>query len=60
MRFKLEGTDIELEISKVTAVKLDKEMIHLDKLQDGSWRLIYNSNMIPDFSKISSFKIERE
>ena len=56
----LEGTDVELELSKVTAVRTDKQMIHLDELNDGTWRLIYNSNLIPDITKIEGFKIIRE
>ena len=57
---ELVGTDIVLELSKATAVKTQQEMIHFDKLPDGTWRLIYNSEMIPDFSKIECFKIVRE
>jgi hypothetical protein len=29
-------------------------------MPDGSWRIIYNANLIPDFSKVKSFKIIRE
>jgi len=57
---KLEGTDIELVLSKATAVRTSKNMIHLDELADGTWRLIYNGNMIPDFSKIKALTIVRE
>lgn len=57
---ELIGTDQVLELSKVTAVKTQNNMIHLDQLEDGTWRLIYNGNMIPDFSLIESFKIIRE
>ncbi len=54
------GLDQVLELSKATAVKTDKNMIHLDQLPDGTWRLIYNENMIPDFSKLISMTIVRE
>jgi hypothetical protein len=57
---ELIGTDIVLELSKVTAVKTKQRMIHLDELPDGTWRLIYNGDHIPDFTKISEFKIVRE
>lgn len=57
---QIEGLDEELILSRVTAVRTDKKMIHLDELNDGTWRLIYNSNMIPDFTKIEGFKIKRE
>lgn len=56
----IEGLGIELELSIATAVRTDKQMIHLDQLPNGSWRLIYNSNLIPDFTKVQSFKIIRE
>jgi len=57
---EVEGTDEILELSKVTAVKTSKQMIHLDQLDDGTWRLIYNGNQFPDFSEIKGFKIIRE
>jgi hypothetical protein len=57
---KLAGLDTELELSKVTAVKTDKQMIHLDQLPDGTWRLIYNANLIPDIKKLEGFIIIRE
>lgn len=57
---KIEGTDLVLEISKVTSVKVSKNMIHIDQLADGTWRLIYNENMIPDFTKIKALSVIRE
>ena len=56
----IDGLDIELELSKATAVKTSNNMIHLDQLADGTWRLIYNGNMIPDFSKVEALRIVRE
>jgi hypothetical protein len=56
----IEGTDIVLELSKATAVRTTKQMIHLDQLDDGTWRLIYNSNMIPDFTKVQALRMIRE
>ena len=57
---KIEGLDVELELSKATSVRTDKQMIHFDQLKDGSWRLIYNENLIPDFSKVRAFTVIRE
>lgn len=57
---ELVGTNIKLELSKATAVKTSQRMIHFDELPDGTWRLIYNGEHIPDFSKIECFKIVRE
>lgn len=56
----LDGLDQILELSKATAVKTDKQMIHLDQLPNGTWRLIYNGNMIPDFTKLTALTIIRE
>lgn len=57
---KLVGIDKTLQLSKATAVKTNKNMIHLDQLEDGTWRLIYNSNLIPDFSLIKCLEIIRK
>lgn len=57
---EVEGTDEVLTLSKATAVKTSKNMIHLDQLDDGTWRLIYNGNMIPDFTKVLGLKILRD
>ena len=56
---EIEGTGIVLELSKAAGVRTNKNMIHLDQLPDGTWRLIYNSKMIPDFSKITALKMIR-
>lgn len=57
----LTGSSLEpLELSKVVAVRTAKNMIHLDELDDGTWRLIYNGNHIPDFSKITALTLIRE
>ena len=57
---QLAGTDTVLELSKVTAVNTKNNMIHLDQLTDGTWRLIYNKNLIPDITKVEGFMIIRE
>jgi len=53
------GINKTLEISKATAVRTDKQMIHLDQLEDGTWRLIYNATLIPDFTLVDSLNIIR-
>lgn len=57
---ELVGTDLVLELSKVTAVKTKQNMIHFDQMLDGTWRMIYNGYHIEDFTKIECFKIVRE
>lgn len=59
---ELEGLGITLEISTATPIKQQKgnPMIHLDQLNDGTWRLIYSEKLIEDFSKVKSLKVIRE
>ena len=57
---RIEGLGIDLELSKATAIKTKQSMIHLDKLKDGTWRLIYDGNLIPDFSKVECLRMVRE
>jgi hypothetical protein len=56
----LDDANLLLPVSRVTAVSTVKEMIHFDKLNDGTWRIIYNSNMLPEFSKVLNFEIVRK
>lgn len=56
----MDGSNTDLELSKATSVNTKQQMLHLDKLNDGTWRLIYNEELIPDFSKIVGFKVVRE
>lgn len=48
------------ELSKVTQINVEKKMIHLEELDDGTWRLIYSSSVIDDIQKVVSFDIVRE
>ena len=51
---------IELVLSKATSINSSQQMINLDQMKDGTWRLIYNENLIPDFSKVEKFEIIRD
>ncbi len=58
---KLEGIDKILDITKGTMIKsVGKEFIYLDKLIDGTWRLCWTEDTIPDMAKIKSFNFIRE
>lgn len=57
---KLEGTDQIFEISKAAGVKTNGFLMHLDLLDDGTVRLLFNSNLIPDFTKIAGITVIRE
>jgi hypothetical protein len=51
----------ELELTKAVEIHdCDKEFIHLDKLPDGKWRLVYTTNTIHDFSLVDRLTIMRE
>jgi hypothetical protein len=56
---KIEGTDVELELSKFATPRTEKEFIHLDKLPDGTWRLLFNVEGI-DIKQIEALRILRE
>jgi hypothetical protein len=57
---KIKGTDLELKLSKVVSVDIDKNMINLEQLPNGTWRLIYTKKLIEDFAKVEAFEIVRE
>lgn len=64
--FTFKGTNVRIEIVKVTAVKSDIDFIfHLDRLEKDKdesvpkCRLTYNAVLFPDFSKIDGITIER-
>lgn len=57
---EIEGIGKILELSKVVEIDTKIEMINLEKLGDGTWRLIYSKSVIPDIQKVEGFKIIRE
>ncbi len=60
---KLNGLDKELNLSKASSVRKlqdGKEFIYLDKLTDGTWRMVWTEQTIPDMTKVTSFEIVRK
>jgi hypothetical protein len=57
---ELKGMDIVLELSKAATPKTEKEFIHFDKLQDGTWRLLFNVKDAPDITKLEAIVMIRE
>lgn len=57
---KIAGIDKLLELSKVVSVDIEKKMINIEELPNGTWRLIYTKSLIDDFSKVEGFEIIRE
>lgn len=62
---KIEGPDLDLllDLSKFATPAVDKEFIHLDRLADGSWRLLMNVNTPDgrlDIQQVENLRIVRE
>jgi len=56
----LEGMDTELVLSKVVEIDTKIETINFEKMKDGTWRLIYSKGTIPDISKLTALRLNRE
>lgn len=56
----IEGMGKVLELSKVVEIDTQIEMINIEKLKDGTWRLIYSKSVIPNIKEVEGFKIVRE
>jgi hypothetical protein len=57
---KLDGTDIELVISKAVLVKVPRPFMYLWELDDGTWRLEYSSTFISTFAALKRFEFNKE
>jgi hypothetical protein len=62
---KIEGPDLHLllDLSKFATPAVEKEFIHLDKLPDGSWRLLMNVSTPEgrlDIQRVEALRIVRE
>lgn len=56
----IDGTFIDLEIEKATSVKTSASMINIDKMKNGKWRLIWDANLIDEFSNVKNLEMIRE
>ena len=60
---KLNGVGKELEIKKVSCVKLEhskKEFIFFEKMDGDEWRLTYTEKTIPEIQELTSLEIIRK
>ena len=57
---KMDGTFIDLEITRAASVDTKQSMINLDKLADGTWRLIWDKNLMEEFTEFKSLEMIRE
>ena len=55
-----DGSEKELELAKATQIMTSKEMLNLERMKDGKWRLIWSEGLIKDFSQVERFEIRRE
>jgi hypothetical protein len=56
----IDGTFIDLEIEKAASVDTKASMINLDKMKNGKWRLIWDANLIPEFTSVKNLEMIRE
>lgn len=56
---KVDGSHIDLVITKAAAVDTKQSMINLDMLPDGTWRLIWDKNLLPEFKEFKSIVMVR-
>ncbi len=56
---KKDNAYIDLPLSKATSVDTKKSKIYLDKLEDGTWRLIWDKNLIEEFSDFLNMEMLR-
>lgn len=57
---KTDGTYIDLVISRAVSVDTKQSMINIDKLPDGTWRLIWDKNLLEEFTESKSLEMIRE
>ena len=58
---KLKGLGKELEISKAIAINADiPTVLNLEQLPDGTYKLLYNAKVIPDFTQLEAIEVIRE
>ncbi len=56
----IDGLDKSVVLSKVTEVKLDKPMLNLEQLADGTFRLIYSTGLITDIDKVLGLRFVKD
>jgi len=55
-----DNSEQEYNVSKAVQIDVPQDMIHLDKLKDGSWRITYSKSLIENFSDVNILIIEKE
>jgi hypothetical protein len=56
---EIQGPGLILRLSKITSIKvIGKNFLHLDELEDATWRLTYNSLHIKDLSQVDTIAFQ--
>jgi len=56
---KKDGTAVDLNIVKATAIRSGAGMLHLDKLSSGDYRLIVSDDIIEDMTQFDNLEMIR-
>lgn len=54
----LEGTGVSLQLSQIRRLPLDHFYFHLDQLQNGTWRLAWGKEVIPEIQEVLGLRIQ--
>ena len=57
---KVDGTSVDLNITKATAIRSGAGMLHLDKLPSGDYRLIVSDDILDDMTQFDNLEMIRE
>lgn len=58
--FRLEGLGVELPISRAVAINADiPTVLNLERLPDGTYKLLYNAKVITDIRQLTSISVVR-
>lgn len=57
---KTDGTSVELELVKATAIRANVGMFHLDAMKDGSYRLTVSDDIIDDMTLFDNLEMIRD
>ena len=57
---KEDGTSEVLVVSKLVEIKTTKDVVEIEKLKDGTLRMIYSSGLFPDFEKVVGLEFVRK
>jgi hypothetical protein len=57
---RFEGLGLELSISKAVAIRADiPTLLNIERMSDGTYKLLYNATVIPDFTKLEQITVVR-